>query len=261
MADRAQGDDAAVPCTGRYRFFVAEAGAAAGILDLRGDLAHRIARVLRLPRAALVDVFDGSGRLWPATLDDVRPAAVRLTLGTPSWRAAPPTTELLAALIRPSRFEWLVEKATELGATAIRPMICARSAVRPAEIGAARLDRWRRIAIEAAEQCGRATVPEIAQPAQFSQVLAGAAGRLFLAAEPDHGPAVSLGIAAHDIEQTAVSVLVGPEGGFTAEEVAAAIAAGATPVSLGPSVLRAETAALAALSVIADARAGRSPRA
>ena len=237
----------------RHRVFVAEA-AEGGELSLAGDAVHRITRVLRLPVGASIEVFDGRGRSWPATVAAVGARAVRLTIAEPRHSTAEPVTVLLAALIRPNRFEWLIEKATELGASAIQPVICTRGVVRPAEIGASRLERWRRIAIEAAEQCGRATVPDLRPPASLAGVLESAVRRLIVAAEPAHGATPPLGSLLRGIENEPVTLLTGPEGGLTPEEIAAATAAGGQPASLGPLVLRAETAAIAALAVLADAR-------
>jgi 16S rRNA (uracil1498-N3)-methyltransferase len=224
---------------------------------LRGDLAHRIARVLRLPVGATVDVFDGTGISRPARIAEIGGDAVMVAFAAPVQRHPPePVTLLCAALIRPARFEWLIEKATELGATAIQPLICARGVVRPAEVGAARQTRWRRIAVEAAEQCGRVTLPDLWEPRAFLSALAGGESQRFIAAEPAHGPAPPLGTLLAGIGAEPVSLLIGPEGGFTPDELNAAIDAGVRPVSLGPYTLRAETAAIAALAVLADARAG-----
>jgi 16S rRNA (uracil1498-N3)-methyltransferase len=246
-------DDAA---PARYRFFVEEPPEG-GETALHGDLAHRVARVLRLPVGTEVSLFDGSGRSWPATLTAVESRRVLLTVGRPVLHAPASTTVLLAGMIRPNRFEWLIEKATELGATALLPAICARSAVRPAEVGRARLERWRRLGVEAAEQCGRVTVPDLHPPIPFDAALEACRGRSFVASEPAHGAAPPLGTALNGVAGDPVTILTGPEGGLTPAEVERAVAAGARAVSLGPLVLRAETAAIAALSILVDAR-GRS---
>lgn len=239
--------------TPRYRFHLAAPPSSAD-LTISGDLAHRITRVLRLSAGAELELFDGSGRLWRATLAAVEGRVVRLTLTGMETHDPEPPTVLLAALIKPNRFEWLLEKATELGVTAIRPVISARGAVRPAEVGRERLARWQRIAVEAAEQSGRSTVPRVAAPVPLAAALASATGALFVAAEPAHGAAPSLGEALTAAQLTAITLLTGPEGGFTAEEVQEAIEAGGQAVRLGSLVLRAETAAIAALAVVADAR-------
>jgi 16S rRNA (uracil1498-N3)-methyltransferase len=221
---------------------------------LSGDAGHRIARVLRLPAGTTIALFDGSGRIWPAEVIDIRGQAVRVTVGQPVVHQPEPIAVLLAGMIRPNRFEWLIEKATELGATTILPVVCERSAVRPAEIGPSRLERWRRIAVEASEQCGRVTVTRIEQPATFAQAIDTATGRLVVAAEPAHGSAVPLSAGLHDIGSDAVTLLVGPEGGLTEAEVQRSIEANGAAVTLGPRILRAETAAIVALSILVDTR-------
>ena len=239
----------------RHRFHIAQPPAAGGLV-LRGDLAHRIVRVLRLSAGARLELFDGSGRSWTAEIIAVQHGAVQLAVQPTEPGEVEPPTVLLAGLMRPNRFEWLVEKATELGVTAIQPFISAHSAVRPAEIGATRLERWRRIAVEAAEQCGRLTVPDLHLPVALSDALDQSVGQLFVAAEPAHGVAPSLGSQLHAIEGRPVTLLTGPEGGLTPEEVHHAVIAGGQLVSLGTLILRAETAALAGLAIVADARSG-----
>jgi 16S rRNA (uracil1498-N3)-methyltransferase len=228
---------------------------------LTGDLAHRLARVLRLGPGDAVELFDGSGRVWPGTVTVAAPKLVRLALAEPVVRAPEPPTILLAALIRPNRFEWLIEKATELGATLIQPVVTARSEVRAAEIGRARLERWRRIAVEAAEQSGRVTVPAVDQPVPLADACGRAAGRLLVATEPAHGPVASLGELLRGIEREPVSLVTGPEGGLSPDEVRSVLDAGGVAASLGPLVLRAETAAIACLAVLADARQATGPQA
>jgi 16S rRNA (uracil1498-N3)-methyltransferase len=224
---------------------------------LRDALAHRIIQVLRLQEGDPVDLFDGSGRNWSGTIVGRRSGEVRVAVGDATIAAAAPRTVIYAALFRPNRFEWLIEKATELGASDIRPVITAHTIVRTDEIGRARLERWRRIAVEAAEQCGRVTVPAIHEPEPLTRALAELDGRLIVAAEPAHGSAPPLGAVLRGIGAEPVSFLTGPEGGLTADEVRAALAAGGVAASLGPLVLRAETAAIACLAILQDARQER----
>lgn len=225
---------------------------------IHGDLAHRISRVLRLGPGAPLLLFDGSGASWSAAVARVEPHEVTVAVGERLAVGRPePESILLACLIRPSRFEWLLEKATELGATAIQPVLSARTVVRATEIGPARLERWRRITVEAAEQCARLFLPRLDAPRPFAEALAGTPAPLFIAAEPDHGPQPPLGAALAGTANGPVSLLIGPEGGFTGDEVRVAIARGATAVSLGPRAVRAETAAIAALAILADARGQR----
>lgn len=237
----------------RYRFFLADPPDSGDVL-VRGDVAHRIARVLRLPPGSKVHLFDGSGRSWPATVIAIVGQGVRLAVGAAEQHGQDSVTILLAGMIRPNRFEWLIEKTTELGVTTLLPVICERSAVRPAEIGASRLERWRRIAVEAAEQSGRVTIPTIVPPATVGAALDASIGRLLVATEPAHGTVAPLGSVLDRIGDGSATLFIGPEGGLTRSEVGQATAVGAQSVSLGPLILRAETAAIAALSILVDAR-------
>jgi 16S rRNA (uracil1498-N3)-methyltransferase len=229
-------------------------------MTLRGEVAHRIARVLRLPAGSQVALFDDSGRSWRAEVTEIRGQTVRVAVGRAVEHEPDPTTILLAGMIRPNRFEWLIEKAAELGVTSLLPVVCTRCAVRPSEIGPSRLERWRRIAVEAAEQCGRVTVPRIEQPISFEGALGVAGGRFFVAVEPAHGPARPIGAGLRDVDGHAVTLLVGPEGGLTPDEVRRSIDAGAEAVALGPRILRTETAAIAVLSIFVDARQQHNDR-
>ena len=241
------------PLEPRHRFFLAEPPAG-DLAVLQGAAAHRVAQVLRLRPGDAVELFDGSGRGWQGSISTLQRGEVRVSVERAARHPPEPRTVLCAALIRPNRFEWLIEKATELGASVVQPLITAHSAVRPGEIGPARRERWHRIAVEAAEQSGRFTIPTIPEPLPFSRAVEQAEGRLLVAVEPLHGPVLPLGAVLRDVGSGPVTLLTGPEGGLTADEVRAAREVGGLTVSLGPLVLRAETAAIACLAVLADAR-------
>jgi 16S rRNA (uracil1498-N3)-methyltransferase len=236
-----------------HRFFVDDPPAA-GEAILAGALAHRVTHVLRLRVGDVVHLFDGSGRSWSGRIAARHGGEVQVAVGDATVHAPEPWTVLCAALIRPNRFEWLIEKATELGASEVRPVITAHTSIRPDEIGRARLERWRRIAVEAAEQCGRVTVPSLHEPEPLAGALAGLDGRLIVATEPAHGDARPLGAVLRGVGDEPVTFLTGPEGGLTADEVRAALEAGGVAASLGPLVLRSETAAIACLAILQDAR-------
>ncbi|MGH9520146.1 MAG: RsmE family RNA methyltransferase, partial [Terriglobales bacterium] len=153
--------------------------------------------------------------------------------------------ELAVALFKNDRWEWMVEKATELGLTKLQPILSRRSDPRLAAAAPSRLERWRTIAFEAAQQSRRIAVPAIEAPLPFEKILGtpSTATRILLA---EGGGAPPLAANAGP-----VYLLCGPEGGWTEDEVAAASAAGFAPASLGPRILRCETAALAALARLA----------
>lgn len=229
------------------RIHVPRARIAGGRARLEPDEWHYLRHVLRLAPGAPLEVFDGEGGEHQALL----PAeGEELELGPRRARAAPRALLWLAfAPPRGDRADLVVQKAVELGVARLLPFEAARSVVRlDAERGASRAARWSRIAAEAARQCGRADVPEVEAPAPLLRALASAPPgfRRLLCYEGGGEPLAG----ALDPAAPGHLVVVGPEGGFEPGEVEAAAAGGACPVSLGPRILRAETAALAVLAIL-----------
>jgi 16S rRNA (uracil1498-N3)-methyltransferase len=166
--------------------------------------------------------------------------------------AAPLRITLCASLFKFDRFEWLVEKATELGVDAILPVVAARSDKGLAEASRKRSERWRRIAYEAGQQSRRLSPPEIRAAASFAEVLLFPAPFRYFLDETGGDPLLRALPAGRPTEAHA-ALLTGPEGGWTEAEREAAIAAGWLAASLGPQILRAETAALAGVAILASA--------
>ncbi len=231
------------------------------------DRTHYLRTVLRLRTGAPLTLFDGSGREYAAVLRGLEgPEAtadiVRDIVRVEGARGAARSRVVLAAgLTKGSKLDLVVQKATELGAAAIHPLLTRRAVPRPDEGGDARLARWRRIAMEAAEQCGWVDLPAVHPVEPFDAFLArpfpGALRLCFHegAAHAATGVTPLREVLAEWREsghgEESVVALIGPEGGFAAGEAEAARAAGFHWVGLGPRVLRAETAALAALAVLA----------
>jgi len=215
------------------------------------DEAHHLRRVLRLRPGALVDATDGTGRLYTIRLVAI---AAEGGWGTIEARAelereSPCKITLAQAILKGDRMSWLVQKATELGVSRIVPMETARVVARPAA-GSARHTRWERIAREAVKQCGRVVVPAIDRPRSLVEVAREVAAGHDVAWILWEGGGQSLAAAAAETASPArLLLLVGPEGGFTPEEVAVAEGAGARLVSLGPRILRAESAGLTAVAL------------
>lgn len=233
------------------RFYVAPEAVQGEHVELGDELSHRLRHVLRLRAGDRVILFDGSGFEYEVALDGARGATVvERRVGRPE----PKTRVILyQAVIKGDRFDWLLEKGTELGVARFVPLLAARRVVRPGSGRSERRERWLRIVTEAAEQCGRSRLPELDSPARLEEALGTAAGlRLFLWEREE---AVSLRQtlrkAAGEAGQLNVaSLFVGPEGGFTQEEADAAVAAGARRVSLGRRILRSETAGMAAVAAL-----------
>ena len=213
--------------------------------------AARHVQVLRLQPGDGITLFNGEGGEWAAAVTRMGRSDVDVEIGThsPVEREAARAVHLVVGMPANERMDWLVEKATELGAASIQPVTTARSVVKLAgERAAKRQAHWQAIAVAACEQCGRNRVPQVAAPLALADWLRGApaAGtRLLLSLR---GGTQALNQAAG--AAGAVWVLHGPEGGLTVQEEDAALAAGFAPASLGARVLRAETASVAALSVL-----------
>jgi 16S rRNA (uracil1498-N3)-methyltransferase len=161
---------------------------------------------------------------------------------------------LLASLIKFDRFEWIVEKATELGAEKIVPVLAGRSEKGLERAAAKRSDRWRKVALESSQQSRRSRLPEIEDCVTLEEAL-GAIGQFrFLLDEEREAPPLmaALESAGPAVSSDVVCLLVGPEGGWTSQEREAAVGAGWAQVSLGPTILRTETAAVAALAIVAN---------
>ncbi|ADO69515.1 16S rRNA (uracil(1498)-N(3))-methyltransferase [Stigmatella aurantiaca] len=220
---------------------------------LSGDRHHYLLHVLRLSEGASLEVFDGTGRAFEARVAAVDAREARLTLG--AARSTPPRRALsvLQGLPKGDKLEWVLQKGTELGAAAFYPVDTARSVVKlePKRAGERTL-RWEKIVEEAARQCRRNDVPQVHPPAALlDRARALPPGTQLLVLDEEE-TAVPLGEAFRACAPGApVALVVGPEGGLTREEVAALRALGARGVTLGALILRTETAALAALAVMA----------
>ncbi|MEZ4501878.1 MAG: RsmE family RNA methyltransferase [Dehalococcoidia bacterium] len=201
---------------------------------------RRLRQVLRLRAGAELQVFDGLGHERSAKLDRVESGAATLRLGVPVTSLEEPRVPvtLCCAFPRGERGDWLVEKATELGVAAFVALDAERAVLKPGE---GRFDRWSRVAIEAAEQCGRAVVPSFLE-APMSEALE-------LVADPGAGAPIEAALTAQPSRPEVVTIFIGPEGGWTDEERAEHAAAGRTFVSLGPRTLRVETAAVTAVAL------------
>jgi 16S rRNA (uracil1498-N3)-methyltransferase len=235
----------------RRRFFV-DPGAITGTnVKLKGDIAHRLARVLRLHRDDHVLLASGGPVEHLVRLETVTPAAVTGVVVSEQSAPAEATTEvtLYLSLIRPNRFDFALEKCTEIGVAAFVPVISARSQFHD-EAKAARADRWQSVIVEAAEQCGRGRLPVVSKPMQFEEAIRTAPGLKLVPWEEERTQKLSDTLRALKKKPVAVSIFIGPEGGYTPEEISLAGNAQATLVTLGRRVLRTETAAVVASGIV-----------
>jgi len=228
----------------RRRFFVPEIRR--GVAELTGGDAEHLVRVLRAEAGQIYELSDNA-RLYLAQIETARKSLVTFRVVeelTPP--AAGAALTLLPALFKFDRFEWLIEKATELGVNAIAPWEAVRSERGLAQAAVKRAERWKRIALEASQQSRRILLPEVRPVVPLRQaILSDAPLKLLL--DEDHSAPPIARVLPEDA--SAVAVISGPEGGWTSEERSLCASAGWQPCSLGETILRAETAAIAALSI------------
>lgn len=214
---------------------------------------HHILRVLRARIGDRVECLDGRGSRYEGSV--IRCARREIVIGLdhrgPEEVVLPLQLTLAQALIRAERFEWLIQKATELGVTRVAPLMTKRTVIRPmVERSEHKLLRWRRIAKEASKQCGRPNLPSIDPPQPLEGFLPTLQGSDALIATLSGEPRPLAEALKPMRTQASLAILIGPEGDFTREEVACAERCGALPVSLGSLTLRSETAALAMLAIV-----------
>ena len=231
-----------------------------GSVVLTADESRYLTRVLRLAPGDGLAITDGGGNLWEARLQGRDRALLEQPLQAPLQRAAPPRPELvLAAAVVKRDYDVVVRMAVELGVDRFQPLIAERTAV----LGQLKAERWRAIAREAAEQCERLWLPQVAEPQPACQAMAAAAAQphsLRLVATTRRPGLTRLqGVLREqrlDQPPSALWLACGPEGGWSDGEEAEAERQGWIPVALGPRILRSSTAAVAALSMVSSWRHG-----
>jgi 16S rRNA (uracil1498-N3)-methyltransferase len=223
------------------------------------DEANHLIRVLRLGIGAEVDVFDGRGGMFRASVSAVSRDSVSLAIAGKAAHAPEPAVAatVVMSVLKGDKMDTVVRDVTMMGALSIQPVVSARSEISLTALARAhRTDRWQRIAIASVKQCGRAVVPGIAPPVSLEQCLraeppgAGLPVARIALVEPSAGHARSFS----DVPKLpAIDLLIGPEGGWSPDELEMMSRAGVTSVSLGGRTLRAETAPLVALAALYEA--------
>jgi 16S rRNA (uracil1498-N3)-methyltransferase len=238
----------------RRRFFVEEVRN--GRAEISGDDAQHLTRVLRVEAGEKYEISDNRN-VYLAQVETARKSLVVFETLSKIESAAPAVhITLCAAIFKFDHFEWMIEKATELGVARIVPVIAARSERGLDKAAQKRIERWRRIGVEASQQARRAHLPEIEEATRWSAALASSADyRYALEEEAGARPLLQVlpALPRERKSSDTVALLVGPEGGWTEDERREFTKSGWTPVSLGPSILRAETAGIAGLAVIVAA--------
>lgn len=218
---------------------------------LTGDQAAHLARVLRAEPGQVFDVVAG-GFLHRAEIARVSEDEVVFTLHEELESDTALPLHLLLAVFKFDHMEWAIEKATELGVSRITPILARRTEKHLAQSAAKRSERWRRIALEASKQSRRTTIPEIAAPIALKSALEEEQSLVrILLSETEQTTVLAAALAASDrpTGYESVALAIGPEGGWTPEEMAIFVQHNWQPVTLGPRILRAETAAIAAIAI------------
>lgn len=235
-----------------HRFFVAPECFQEGELIVRDGPSHQIRDVLHLRPGEIISAMNGKGDEYRVELTQVRGKEVRGLVRDRVDSASEPRTHLVLyqALLKSDRFEWVLQKGTEIGVSQFTPIITSRAVA--ASIGDAKRARWERIIIEAAEQSGRRKIPALHPVRTYEEALKAAQAGGGLGVIPWEEELVGdIRSLLSSIDASApVSLFIGPEGGFAGSEIDAARGHGVHPVSLGPRILRADTAGLVAASVI-----------
>jgi 16S rRNA (uracil1498-N3)-methyltransferase len=226
-----------------------------GTASLTGEQASHLVRVLRAQPGMEYDIVAGD-RVWHAVIAGITGDSVRFNLVAEVEAGPALPVTLLLSIFKFDRLEWAIEKATELGVERIVPIIARRSEKHLVQSAEKRVERWRRIAREAAQQSRRSDVPEIENvlPLRIAARQAGDAVRLLLAEQERSTTlrrAIEEALGNSGDEMPSIRMAIGPEGGWTAEEEALFDSEGWKSVSLGPRILRAETAAMTATAVVA----------
>jgi len=235
------------------RFYIPRDSVRHSEIRLSGEAAHHILDVMRLRERDKIVAFDGSGKEYEGIIRSADKKSLVISVINTKEAARSDGVEitLIQAIPKRDKMDYIVEKATELGVVAILPTITGRTIVQlKGEKARKRRDRWEKIAAQASRQCGRLTIPVIETPAIFEKVTATFCGydRVLIA---------SLDEDARDLKEVLagspagrVALCIGPEGDFTKEEADAARSSGAVPVTLGPRILKSDTAGLALVSIV-----------
>jgi 16S rRNA (uracil1498-N3)-methyltransferase len=226
---------------------------------LEGEQAQHLSRVLRAQPGMEFDVV-AAGQAWSARITSVTRDSVEFELLEELAAAAALPVALLLSVFKFDRMEWAIEKAVELGCSRILPVLAERTEKHLAQAAGKRVERWRRIALEAAQQSRRSDLPEIADPLRLPPILAEKRPwhRILLSETEEQQPLLRI-LQAGSKSPADLALAIGPEGGWTQAEVAAFRDAGWQSASLGPRILRVETAAIAALAAVLAIEDARDP--
>jgi 16S rRNA (uracil1498-N3)-methyltransferase len=223
---------------------------------LTGAQARQVAQVLRMRPGEVLVVLDNEGWAYEVRLTAVTPQQVtadilekRLAMGEPAVHIT-----LYMALLKREKFEWVLQKCTEIGVSRFVPVVTQRSLAQDLDLKPGKLERWHKIITEAAEQSRRGRIPELCEPMKLAEALAQHGAEVAIipweGADAASATAVTLRTTLAGKTPQSIALFIGPEGGFAPEEIELAIQHNVQPVTLGKRILRAETAALVTASLL-----------
>ncbi len=236
-----------------HRFFVSPASIQAGQVVFPPETAHQIASVLRLHAGQRLCVLDNLGNEYTVELTEAgqKAAVANIIEQKPAQGEPPFHLALYLCLAQREKFEWMLQKCTETGAATFIPVISSRSLVQDVAETNKKTARWEKIIQEAAEQSGRVHIPGLKPAVSFAQAVRQGQGKRIILWEQEHSTDLRQALSGVTVNNSPeISLLVGPEGGFSDEEVRLAQQAGWQPVSLGRRILRMETAAIVATALV-----------
>ena len=236
------------------RFFVAKENFHEDQVFITGADSHHLIKVLRQKPGDRITVLNGKGEEFTAEISKLEAELVMATVISQSERRSEPRLRLtlVQSLPKADKFEWILQKNTENGVSRFQPVLTERSNIKlDRKALEHKIPRWRRIIQEAAEQSGRQVLPELGEVISWQQFLRSLpAGLSLIPWEGEHELSLRALLTSQEPAPSAVNIIIGPEGGFSLAEVEQAKAAGAIPVTLGPRILRTETAGLVVSSAI-----------
>jgi 16S rRNA (uracil1498-N3)-methyltransferase len=237
----------------KHRFYAPRSQIKGGRAVMLADEAHHLSRVLRLNPGDEVFVFDGEGTEHKCRIDSVGKDIVEAEIveTVRSSAESPIDIRLAQALVKGEKFDLIVQKATELGVSAITPLETDHSDIKFKEEQAdKKVERWRRISLESLKQCGRSRLVEIDAPVRVDEFIESHMQSWFAMVFSEKGGLSITSAVSSSSNRSKVVAIVGPEGGWSERELGIMIGKGCVPVTLGPRTLRTETAALAAVTLI-----------
>lgn len=235
------------------RFYVRPSNVKGNNIYVAKDEAHHMLEVMRLKKGDYIVTFDGTGKEYEGIIKNTSKsdAVIEITGRKNINKKETVDITLAQAVPKTAKIDFIIEKSTELGVASVIPVITARTIVKlNRDKQVSKKKRWERVAVSASKQCGRIRVPEICAPEKFSQTVKRIADFDLALMACLHKGAKPLRDSIKDFKGRSLLVFIGPEGDFTADEIEAAMAGGCKQVSLGPRVLRVDTAAINILSIL-----------